>query len=401
MLPLALAWLAVTAWAQAPREARVEFSGGGLSYAHSEPAGPDRAPLLIALGGEWAAWQAETARRGWLLAMPEARLLRAPGDAAATALEALVEDARRRLPADENRVYLAGVGAGAEMVFYVRGRVPHLWAAVVGLGGSARPAIESNRLFSANAALVPMLWAAPAAGDGSRERLRAARYPVLERPLAEVRLADALDFLASHRRDPMPPQVDCETGSLKFARCYWVEIVKADPSLRNDAVPPTRVPPGAGASLALGPFGFDPSLPGPGLQVGWLPDGYQGPLKLGDRIVSVGGKPAGDAAEYLRLMDETREEKAVAVMVERGGRRLRLETRTVLPKREENVTVRVRAEWLPESRELLLITRGVAALRFHLSAGRTPARVNWNGREMGEAAGPGCWEAAATLARCR
>ena len=372
-------------------------AGGGTSPGS---AAQNPAPLLIVLGGEFEQWQAEASRRGWLLASPHAELLAAPGDELAKGIEKIIADVSERIAVDPARVYLAGAGPLTPAVFYVRGRMPHLWAAAAALGGSPKAAIDSNRLFAANVRLVPMLWTREA-DDGSADRLRAAGYPVTVRTQSEAGLAGAFDFLAPHRRDPEPETVDCETGSLAFLRCYWVEITKVDPALRNDAVPVTRVPPGSGASLALGRFGFDPSQPGPGLVVSGLPKGYQGPLHAGDRILAVGGKPVGSAQDYLRLMDGIREEKAVAVTIGRGKRILRLETRTVLPKRAENVTVRVRASWSPDTRELLMMTRGVAALRFQLSAGRAPARVNWNGREMGEADRTGCWEVDGGLLPCR
>lgn len=364
------------------------------------PAEPGPAPLLVVLGGDFNQWQAEASRRGWLLATPHAELLAAPGDDLAKGIEKIIEDVSQRVAVDPARVYLAGAGPLTPAVFYVRGRMPHLWAAAAALGGSPKAAIDSNRLFAANVQLVPMLWAT-AADDGSSQRLRAAGYPVVVRPQSETGLAGIFDFLEPHRRDPAPETVDCETGSLAFLRCYWVEITKVDPSLRNDAVPVTRVPPGSGASLALGRFGFDPSRPGPGIVVGGLPAGYQGPLMAGDRILSVGGKPIGGAEDYVRLMDGIREEKPVAVSIGRGKRILRVETRTVLPKRRENVTARVKASWSPENRELLLITRGVAALRFQLSSGRAPARINWNGRDVGQAGTTGCWEVNGGLQPCR
>jgi hypothetical protein len=90
-------------------------------------------------------------------------------------------------------------------------------------------------------------------------------------------------------------------------------------------------------------------------------------------------------------MDQVREEKPTAVTVLRGNKRLRLETRIVLPRREENVTVRLQAEYLAESAELQIISRGVTELRVHWPDKRPAATVNWNGRDAGRIAGAGCW----------
>src|SRR5204862_1221910 len=100
----------------------------------------------------------------------------------------------------------------------------------------------------------------------------------------------------------------------------------------NDVLKSTRVQPGAGASLDLGGFGFNTQAEGPGVLVTWLPERYSGPLKLNDRIVSIGGKKIRDARDYVEQMDQTTEEKPVAVMVQRGKDHIRLETRVVLPK---------------------------------------------------------------------
>ena len=92
--------------------------------------------------------------------------------------------------------------------------------------------------------------------------------------------------------------MDCESHSQAFARCYWLEVTQPNPRRKNDVVPSTRVRAGTGASLDLGGFGYDPADKGPGAQVVWLPENYQGPLKLKDRIIAVGGVDIKDGREY-------------------------------------------------------------------------------------------------------
>jgi hypothetical protein len=87
-------------------------------------------------------------------------------------------------------------------------------------------------------------------------------------------------------------------------------------------------------------------------------------------------------------------------MVERGKRRHRIETRILLPKREENVTVRVRGEWFADSRELLVISRGVAEMKIDLPAAWAPAVINWNGQEILKADAAGCWVVGDAPRRC-
>jgi hypothetical protein len=134
-----------------------------------------------------------------------------------------------------------------------------------------------------------------------------------------------------------------------------------DVSRRNDAISISRIPPGSGASLA--------------------PDA----LKPGDKLLTINGR---DPAEFL---EETRQEKNVAAMVQRGKDRVRVETRVVMPTREEAVTVRFQAEVQPATNEILLITRGIAGLRLNLPERWTPATVNWNGPSAVKLAIPGCY----------
>lgn len=366
-----------------------------------QPARPAGAPLVILLPASsqqaqeaLARWREPLAARGWMLVAP---VVQAPpaSDATVKAVEEALEQARRSGPTDPERSYLIGEGLGGSSVFYLASRRPDLWVAAAALGGSPRPAIQSNRLFAANTQLVPVLWITdprdPSAAALAAQ-LREAGYNLVRREAAQVSMTEVLDWLAAQRRDSFPSKIDCETGHPAFARCYWAEIVKLDFSRRNDVLPSSRVPPGSGAALDLGGFGFDPAAPGPGVLVAWLPENYRGPLRLGDRIVALGGKELADARAYVELMERQDEARPVAVMVLRESRRLRLETRIVLPRREETLTARLQAEFLPEQREVQIISRGVEALRLRLPAFWTPAGISWNGLEAGVAAEAGCWE---------
>jgi hypothetical protein len=214
--------------------------------------------------------------------------------------------------------------------------------------------------------------------------------------------AQALDFLAGHRREDFPYEVECETGSPAFARCYWIQLTKFDPGRRNDVLRTTRVPPGSGATLALGSFGFSEDDPGPGVLVTSLPTSYQGPLKINDRIVSLGGLSVADVKAYSQMMDEVKEEKPVAVLLVRGKQRLRVETSIILPKREETITAHVRADFSMDTKDLIISTRTVTELRLLLADSWAGSTVNWNGNEVAKEAKAGCWilsESPAPLAR--
>jgi pimeloyl-ACP methyl ester carboxylesterase len=348
----------------------------------------EQPPLLVFVPGgarteapRMAGWEALTVPAG-------------PNDAGVSALEAAIQAARHDRPSDPLRTYLVGQGEGAATVFYAVSRRPDLWAAALALGGTPKPAIDSNRLYGANTELAPMMWVTPAADRALLEPLRArlaAAHFNLEPAPAGISIEQAFQWLASHTRPAFPKKVDCETGNTAFARCYWVEMAKFDAKQRNDALLSTRVPAGSGAALSLGGFGYKPDAPGPGVVVEWLPEKYKGPLQLGDRIVELAGKEIRDGRQYAETMDQTTEEKPVAIMLERAKERRRVETRIVVPKRAELVTVRVQAQFLADSRELLVITRGVTELRVTLPDYWVPCPINWNGNQAGQADSAGCW----------
>jgi hypothetical protein len=405
-----LVWLLfaiASLFGQQPNEAHVSFLGKDIIYLygnHEDASEP--APLLVFLRGDvgadlgaakkfWEYWRPFAAERGWRLIVPWTKSA-APAwtDTGVEALEAIVQDAQKRFPADANRLYLAGYGDGASEVFYILSRKPDLWAAGLAIEGSPKIAIDTNRLYGVNTSLAPLLWALrPAeqeAMDPYRQKLNIQGYNVTVQATAQFTVKEAFDWLSKHTRQTFPSKVDCETGSALFGRCYWVEMVKFDPSLRNDALGSTRVQPGAGAFLDLGGFGFSPTDSGPGILVGWLPDDYRGPLKIGDRVVSVGGRTIRDAQDYLQRMDQVAEEKAVGILLERGGKRQRLETRIVLPKRDEIITARVQAQFLPEFDEVQVLSRGVAQMRLQIPPQWTPCKLTWNGTDVRHLRDAGC-----------
>jgi hypothetical protein len=394
---LSLALIAAALGAQeSPKAPKISSSDAGVKYL-SAPAGQEKAPLLFLLPGDmdeaaagklFEQWQPLAAASRWNLAIP---LVAGVSDQAVQASESVLSAVKKQMPGvDEDRIYLVGQGASTSEVFYTLSRAPDRWAAALAIQGSAGPAINSFRLFGANSWNTPLLWIVPAAEvDLYRSKLSTADFRFETRPEATVQ--QVFEWLASRRRAPFPLSVDFETDSPAFARCFWIEMTKFDPKRRNDVLKATRVLPGSGASLAIGPFGFDPLAPGPGALVGWLPKNYQGPLRLNDRIVIVAGKEARDGREYSQLMDDIKEEKAVAVLVQRGKERTRIETRIVLPKREETTTARIEARYTPDQKELLLISRAVTQVRVTIPPEWTPASVSWNGLDVPKLESAGCW----------
>ncbi len=366
-------------------------------------------PAAVLLGGNPEPWKKALQDRGWRLVVPPAMPAPLWTEAGAQALDTYLRDPAKSGLTDSGGAFLIAVGDGATAAFYLASRMSDLWRAVLAIGGNPKIAIETNRLYAANTQLVPFLWTVPPAARTDMEplykKLARAGYHVELRGGEGFTVGQALDWLASQRRDPVPYKIDCETGSPAFPRCYWAEIVKFDPSRRNDALPSTRVPPGSGASLGLGRFGFDPAAPGPGLLVGFLPPDYQGKLKLEDRIVSVGGRAIRDARDYVEWMDQAKEDKTIAVVIQRGKGRLRIETRITLPQREELLTARLQAEFVLDGRVLQVVSRNIASVRLRIPEAWVPATVNWNGSEAGPVPNAGCWilsdENGARLSPCQ
>ena len=112
--------------------------------------------------------------------------------------------------------------------------------------------------------------------------------------------------------------------------------------------------------------------PGPGVTVAFLPEKYNGPLKVGDRLVALDGKPIDNARQLIQILEKTDATRAAVVMVARGKDRIRIETRIVVPRREPVVTARVKAEFLPEYHQIVLISRSVTEMRVTIPPTGSP-----------------------------
>jgi predicted esterase len=352
-----------------------------------------KSPLLVLLGGDSKVWQAACQERGWQFLEPSADSAAKSIDQRIKALAAEVEEDEKRLSVDPDRIYLAAQGASVSTLFYVAARMPDLWAAAVATGGSPRAAIDTNRLFAANTANLPVLWLFSNQDEEPLgKKLRSAGFNLEWRELAAAKPSQVFEWLAARRRDPFPTTADCETGSLLFTHCHWLEITRSDPAESNDVLASTRVQPlGSGAVLAPGPFGYNPGEPGPGVLVASLPERYAGPLKIGDRIMELGGKELKDGAEFAQILYRTFEEKPVVAMVQRGKDRLRLETRIELAPRAESVTARVRAQYLPDLQEVEVVSRAITQLKLTLPESWLPVKIDWNGTAVANASAAGCW----------
>src|SRR4051794_13279265 len=281
---------------------------------------------------QWQTWAKEIGWRvitGAPAANPDARVL---------ALSAAVQEALKN-GVDPARVYVAGRGAASAAVFYTISRMPDLWAAGIAIEGSPQPAVDTERLFAANFANVPVLWASKGEGDQAvATQLKTDGLNVEWRAAASLSPAGALEWLGQHRRDPFPSEVDCETNSPQFASCYWIRMTQFDAAERNDVLPSTRLRGAQIASLDLGGFGYKLDEPGPGVLVSFLPEKYSGPLKMGDRLVALDGRTIENAHKYVEMMAKYTEAHAAVVSVLRGKDRVRVETFVVMPKHDTTVT---------------------------------------------------------------
>src|SRR5262249_24310120 len=148
-------------------------------------------------------------------------------------------------------------------VFYGISRVPDLFAAGVASGGSPQPAIDTDRLFTANFTNAPVLWISAGAGDEAvAVQLKNGALNVGRRTSNNATNEAIQEWLSKHRREEFPTAIDCETNSPTFASCYWIQMVKFDVNERNDAVPSTQLKGATHAALDLGGFGYKSDDPG-------------------------------------------------------------------------------------------------------------------------------------------
>jgi hypothetical protein len=336
---------------------------------------------------QWQTWCKEL---GWQALAPSPAS-NTSADARLQSLSAVIRDAVKNGSVDPARIYLAGRGEASAGVFFGLSRVPDLWAAAVALGGSPQPAIDSELFFAANLTNVPVLWISAAAQDQPLAgKLQSAGIPLDWRLREQIQMSSVFDWLSKRARDEYPLAIDCETNSPTFAGCYWIRMIKFDAGERNDVLPSSRMEPSPAAALDLGGFGYAPDDAGPGVLVSFLPEKYSGPLKLGDRIVALDGRELANGRQYRELMAQVKEERAAAVMVQRGKDRVRLETSVVLPRRKPVVTARVQAKYAPEEKELQIVSRTVTEMQVTIPPQWVPAVLNWNGVPLEKLEAPGC-----------
>jgi hypothetical protein len=380
--------------------ATISLAAGGPLTAQDPAVLPQLAPATAAAkapaialidAADATQWQTWAKEHGWqvLTAAPSGNTAIDPR---VQALAAAVQDAIQKGTVDPAHIYLAGRADATAAVFYAISRVPDLWAAGVALGGSPQAAVDSDRIFTANFTIVPVLWVSAGPEDQDlAARLKACGLNIEWRAANGVTNAAVFEWLAKHHRDEFPNEIDCETNSPTFAHCYWIQMTRFDVNQRNDVLPSTRIKAGASAALDLGGFGYKPGDPGPGVLVSFLPEKYSGPLKMGDRIVAIDGRPIDDARQYIELLSKVREESHAVAMVQRGKEKIRMETRIVMPRQDPVVTARVEAQYLPADKEIQIVSRTISEMRVTIAPYWAPdSKLFWNGLALEKIEGPGC-----------
>jgi dienelactone hydrolase len=335
-------------------------------------------------------WQAVAQAAGWQTIVPGGASA-GPIDTRVQAVAAAVHAAIESGTVDPSRIYLAGRGGAAATVFYTMSRLPDVFAAGIAVGGSPEAALATGRVYAVNLANAPLLWvSANDADEATAKKLKDAGMWLEWRSASEMKNGDVFAWLAAHTRDPFPLGVDCETDSPSFPSCFWLQPDKFDTGERNDVLPRTLVAAAAPASLDFGAFGYKPDDPGPGVLVSHLPEKYSGPLKLGDRIMELDGHPIADAHEFQLMMSKATEAAHAAVMVQRAKQRIRLETRILVPQHNFLPTARVQGKYDPDLKQILVVSRGVAAMRMTVPDAWAGASLFWNGLTLQQLDRPGC-----------
>lgn len=365
---------------------------GGSELA-SQPAQPPRPAPAIALvdASDAPQWQSLVEGTGWqIVSAPLGR--DANIDQRVQALALKVAEAVKAGTVDASRIYVAGRGDSSSLVIYAIARIPDRWTAGVAVGGSPKGAIDTNRVFTANFTDTPVLWSSNGPHDSDyANRLKLAGLNLEWHTSTGLNNQAVLQWMAAHVRAESPLSVDCETNSPTFASCYWVQPTKFDPAERNDVLPMTLIPADAGAALDLGGFGYRADDPGPGVTVAFLPEKYKDVLRVGDVLEALDGKPIENARQLMQILEKADATRNAVAMVRRGKDRIRIETRIVVPRREPVISARVKAEYLPDYRQIVLISRAITEMRIAIPAEWLPADLLWNGLTLENVKAAGCY----------
>ncbi|HUP03708.1 MAG TPA: hypothetical protein VMU19_06950 [Bryobacteraceae bacterium] len=353
---------------------------------------PAKTPAFAVIDpADAAQWDAWAKGPGWRVVTAAPMPAGSAIDARTQALAEAIRNAVQNSGVDPSRVYLVGRGTSSGAVFYAASRLPDLFAGAFALGGSPRQATDTGIVFTANFTNTPLLWAGSSDFDRSlAAQWKAAGMNIEYRQANGLSMNAVVEWLSGHQREDFPPEVDCETTSTAFASCFWVKMAEFDPAERNDVLPSSALKAGSGAMLDVGAFEYKADDPGPGIQVAGLPAKYDGPLKTGDRLLELDGKPIENGRAFEQMMRDAVQTKDTVVLVEQNGARKRIETRIIVPDKPKVVTARVQAHYAAGDDEIQIVSRGVTELHVTIPAAWEPVTLYWNGLAVDHAREAGC-----------
>jgi poly(3-hydroxybutyrate) depolymerase len=155
----------------------------------------------------------------------------------------VLDDVERRLPIDQDRVYLTGISAGGAGALWLAATRPDIWAAVAAV--CPAPAPEATEL-AGNLVNVPVhlfhgdadpvvsvelsrLWTAKLAAYGAP--VEYAEYRGVRHNSWELAYKDGavFDWFGQHKRNRFPDRVRYATRSYNYNSAYWVRIDELTP----------------------------------------------------------------------------------------------------------------------------------------------------------------------------
>jgi poly(3-hydroxybutyrate) depolymerase len=300
-------------------------------------------------GGYYAAWRALAEESRVTLAMPLARadcVWWKPEGVAH--VRAVLRDARRRVPVDDDRVTVGGFSDGGSAAYYLALAEPDPFSGFFPLNG--HPAVASRgsglQLYLANlagtrifagmtqddplypaATVLPAIAAAVEAG---------ALVELVSRPDGghqPVYLADVAGriglFCAGAPRPPAPAELSWTSADAASARREWLEILEWGAAEGDGAEPRDANPEIVSRRVRLG-IVADEGFAGPGVraaqvQAGSLAAGMG--LRDGDLVDGIDGAAIGGLDALRAALDAKQPGEAIRLSARRDGERLELEGR--------------------------------------------------------------------------
>jgi poly(3-hydroxybutyrate) depolymerase len=315
-----------------------EKPGPLLVYLHGGVARPE---FLRGEGqvGAGTVWLESAEREAFAIAFPAGR-----GDcmwwtdAGVRHIRAVVRDAKRRVPVDDDRVVASGFSDGGSGCYYLAFAAPDPFAAVLPMNGHPAVASASGRqLYLRNFRRTPIFAAMTlddplypgadvldhlAAAMRAGAPVRIASYesgghqPVYfdeQRAAFEAFVRDAV-------RDPVPPELEWSCADVATGRVAWIEILELGPGAGDAEALEDLNPLVQPGRPRLG-FSADNAFPGPGVKVAAVVEGSAAAtmgLRAGDVVVALDGADVEGLASLVTLLGRKSHGDGVAVGVRRG-----------------------------------------------------------------------------------